>query len=67
MYTSAPFRVGYFPVQRVMNFPCLSAAGIRFLYCPSPTEELAVPYGSVTDCSDLIGVSLFRIRKKRAG
>ena len=29
--TSAPFQVGYGPIRRVMDFPCLSAAGVRFL------------------------------------
>jgi hypothetical protein len=29
--TSAPFQVGYHPIRRVMAFPCLSAAGLRFL------------------------------------
>jgi hypothetical protein len=29
--TSAPFRVGSYPIRRVMSSPCLSAAGVRFL------------------------------------
>ena len=34
--TSAPFRGGYCPIRRVMDSPCLSAAGLRFLavLCP---------------------------------
>ena len=59
--TSARFRVGYGPIQRVMYSPCLSAAGLRFLKHPAPTKDLAIPCGLVTDCSDLVGVFLFRI------
>lgn len=45
---------------------CLSA-GIRFLQRPVPSEELALPYGWVTDNSDLIGVPLFRISEMQQG
>lgn len=59
--TSAPFHVGYGPIQRVMYSPCLSAVGLRFLEHPTPIEELAIPCGLGTDCSDLVGGFLFRI------
>jgi hypothetical protein len=29
--TSAPFQVGYSPIRRIMDSPCLSAVGLRFL------------------------------------
>jgi hypothetical protein len=29
--TSAPFQVGHHPIRRVMDSPCLSAVGLRFL------------------------------------
>jgi hypothetical protein len=34
--TSAPFQVGYHPIRRAMNSPCLSAAGVRLLAVLSP-------------------------------
>src|SRR5712691_6535159 len=37
--TSAPFRVGYHPIWRVMDSPCLSAASLRFLGHPLPSGE----------------------------
>ena len=46
--TSARFRVGYYPIQQVMYSLCFSAAGIRFLRRPVPTEELAIPCDLVT-------------------
>ena len=36
---SAPFQVGYCPIQPVMASRCLSAAGLRFLDRPIPTED----------------------------
>ena len=65
--TSARSRVGYGPIQRVMYSPCLSAAGVHFLEHPTPTEDVAIPCGLVTDCSDLVGVFLFRIGEMRPG
>ena len=65
--TSARFRVGYGPIQRVMNSPCLSAAGLGFLQHPAPTEDIAIPCGLGTDYSDLIGVFLFRIGEIQPG
>ena len=60
-------RVGYGPIQRVMVSPCLSAAGLGFLKHPAPTEDVAIPCGLVTDCSDLVGVFLFRIGEIQPG
>ena len=65
--TSARFHVGYGPIQRVMYSPCLSAAGLRFLRHPVPTEDLALPYGWATAFADLIGVFLFRLSEIRLG
>ena len=65
--TSARFRVGYDPIQRVMCFPCLSAAGLGFLEHPTPTKDVAIPCGLGTDCSDLVGVFLFRIGQIQPG
>ena len=65
--TSARFRVGYGPIQRVMDSPCLSAAGLGFLKHPAPTEDVAIPCGLGTDCSDLVGVFLFRIGEIQPG
>lgn len=67
MRMSAPFRVGYCPIRQVMDSLCLSAAGVRFLRCPSPTEGLALLHSRVTALADLIGVVLFRIREIRTG
>ena len=53
-----------------MFSPCLSTAGIRFLQHPVPTEELALPYGWVTNGYfpiDLTGVTLFRMSQIRQG
>jgi hypothetical protein len=36
---SAPFEVGYRPIQPVMTSRCLSAAGLRFLDHPVPTGD----------------------------
>ena len=57
--------VGPYPAG--LYSPCLSAAGFGFLRHPVPTEEFAFPCGWVTDYSDLIGVSLFRISEKQQG
>ena len=65
--TSARFRVGYGPIQQVMDSPCLSAAGLGFLKHPAPTEDVAIPCGLGTDCSDLVGVFLFRIGEIQPG
>jgi hypothetical protein len=46
--TSAPFRVGYYPSQPVMASRCLSAAGLRVLRPPFPTEEFGCPCGWLT-------------------
>jgi len=45
---SAPFRVGYGPIQPVMNSRRLSAAGIRFSQHPLPTGGIVLPYGWTT-------------------
>ena len=66
-HTSAPCRVRYIPIQRVMIFPCLSAAGLGFLWLPTPDEELALSYEWVTALADRIGVFLFRIREIQQG
>lgn len=58
-----------------MDSPCLSAAGLRFLDHPLPTEELGVPCGSLTGRAadsaallpDLIGVTTFRTDEMRPG
>ncbi len=58
-----------------MDSPCLSAAGLRFLDHPLPTEELGVPCGSLTGRAayraallpDLIGVTTFRTDELRPG
>jgi hypothetical protein len=58
-----------------MDSPCLSAAGLRFLDHPIPTEELGVPCGSRTGRAaysaallpDLIGVTTFRTDELRPG
>ena len=42
-----PFRLGISPIQRVMDSPCLSAAGLRFLQPPVPAEGLTLPCGRV--------------------
>jgi hypothetical protein len=47
--TSAPFWVGDNPIQPVMYFCCLSAAGIRFLEHPIPTGDFCRPYGWLTE------------------
>ncbi len=67
-FASAPFRVGYCPIQRVMDSPCLSAAGLRFAKHPFPLRS-HVPYGSPTVCchTDRIGVAAFRSSKMRLG
>jgi hypothetical protein len=46
--TSAPFRVGYYPIQPVRSSRCLSAAGLCFLRPPFPTEEFGCPCGWLT-------------------
>jgi hypothetical protein len=48
--TSAPFQVGYDPIQPVMPSRCLSAAGLRFLEHPLPTEDFRRAYVRPTDC-----------------
>ena len=48
---SAPFQVrplGVGPIRRVMDSPCLSAAGIRFSILPSPAGDLGLPHGRLT-------------------
>jgi hypothetical protein len=58
-----------------MDSPCLSAAGLRFLDHPLPTEELGVPCSSLTGRAaysaallpDLIGVTTFRTDEMRPG
>ena len=45
---SAPFRGGYSPIRRVMDSPCLSAAGLRFLRLPPPAVDLARSCDRVT-------------------
>jgi hypothetical protein len=51
--TSAPFRVGDSPIQPVMPFRCLSAAGLRFLDRPVPTETSRHPYRGRTDLGQI--------------
>src|SRR5437867_11253544 len=38
-----------FPIQPVMDSRCLSAAGLRFLEHPLPTEEFCFPCGWLTE------------------
>jgi len=40
-----------FPIQPVMDSRCLSAAGLRFLDLPTPTEEFCRPCGWLTGIS----------------
>ena len=47
--TSAPFQVGQCPIQPVMPSRCLSAAGLRFLEHPVPTEDFRRSYVRPTD------------------
>ena len=65
--TSASFQIGYLPIQRVMYSPCVSAAGIRFLPHPFPTEDLTASCELATKglILDLIGVTLFRISERQ--
>jgi hypothetical protein len=49
--TSAPFQVGQCPIQPVMTSRCLSAAGLRFLEHPVPTEDFRRSYVRPTDLS----------------
>ncbi len=44
-----PFGLGIGPIQQLMVSLCLSAAGLRFLQPPVPAEDLALPYGRVSD------------------
>jgi hypothetical protein len=53
--TSAPFRVGYNPIQPIMSSRCLSAAGLRFLDLPSPSGISGHPYGGRTDRGQIPG------------
>jgi hypothetical protein len=46
---SAPFRVGQCPIQPVMPSRCLSAAGLRFVDHPVPTEDFRRSYVWPTD------------------
>ena len=41
---SAPFRVGYHPIHRVMVSPGLSAGGFRFFEHPLPARDLGSSY-----------------------
>src|SRR5262249_14999122 len=52
---SAPFRVGYGPIRPVMTSRCLSAAGLRFLDHPVPTEDFRRSCVRPTDCRQTPG------------
>ena len=54
------------PIQPVMSSRCLSAAGLRFLDLPTPTEEFAtLTIGLLGFIPDLIGVIMFRSLEMR--
>jgi hypothetical protein len=51
------------PIQQVMDFLCLSAAGVRFLDLPFPLRDCTFLAVGLLPEADLIGVSTFRTRE----
>lgn len=58
---SAPFRVGYHPIHRVMVSPGLSAGGLRFFEHPLPARELGWSYDSLSLVRHPVGLTRYHI------
>lgn len=61
------FRLGIRPIRRVMDSPCLSAGGLRFLGLRVPLEDSAFLASGLPAKPDSNGVSTFRTDEMRSG